>query len=639
MGARKTIRCVDLAAVNEVIELLGIALRIVGEQPLAPQTLAVHGRITQLGTDVQRETADGIVVERPSIGLEQMSPVVVADLVAFARDAGMPRLLVIIQIVLVADGILRHVALGELVDIVPIIAAQQILDLIVIPRTVGAQVQAADDTHVVADLVRSIDRKVVVELVGMTLFEGDVRTVVNRNHALEILVVAVGELLDQRIVDEAVLLEEPVVLQHAGKVLGQLLRPLQIFVDRLFGSHAGNDLAGKRRRQITIVIAAGIGGILPSEGRITVLTETQGGGGVQARALRSVPGVVEHDDRLVGVADAGVAQLAVLVTDVGIVIIIAEELVSLVGRRLLCTALRRRSQDSQSQTMIVVEKFLGREEVRIGIVIHPVDITVAALARTEREAVRPAVVQLPGGVGDHGAETVHLVAVRNADTQTFTHLRSPGVDVGHAGDAAQSEIRSSKTCDGILVARSVVQTAPQRPGAVTGHGIVETDAIEIDIGILRIVAADVETHLAEAVRRDAVEKVFGRRERRRQRLLVGRRRIAVELGKDRIVEAGAPCQRRNDDSIQIAHILPYAHTQFEVFDVGSVESHAIIALRQILEEEIAVFVGGGGQSGGFERHLDIAQRLAVAARDDLASDAAILRISRSARGDGEQEKK
>ena len=53
---------------------------------------------------------------------------VITVLVADTGNAGVPRSPVVIQVVLVSLGA-GHVALGELVDVIPIIAAQQVLDL------------------------------------------------------------------------------------------------------------------------------------------------------------------------------------------------------------------------------------------------------------------------------------------------------------------------------------------------------------------------------------------------------------------------------------------------------------------------------------------------------------------------------
>ena len=484
-----------------------------------------------------------------------------------------------------------------------------------------------------------VEREVIVELVGVALLEDEVGTELGPDGILELLVRAGSELVGQGIVDEPVLAEETVVLQHTGEILRELLGAETVLVLGLGRRDAGNDLAEERRRQITVVIAAGIAGVLPSKGGITVLTETQGGGGVQTGTLGSIPRIIEHDDRLVSIANAGIAQLTVLVTDVGIVIVAAEEPVSLVGRSLLGTALRRRSESGEGQPMAVAEELLDGEEIRIGIVIHPVDVTVAPLARTDGNTVRPPVVQLPGSIGNHGAETIHLIAVGDADAQPLTHLGSTRVDVGHTGDAPDTEIGRSEPGDGILVAGSVVETAPQRPRAVTGHGVVEADTVEVDVGILRIVTPDVETHLGKTIRSDAVEEVLGRRKRRRQGLLVGSRRIAVELGEDRIVETVGSHQRRDDDRGQIAHVLPDADAQLELLELGSLERDAVIALREVLEDEITVVVGDGGQPGGFERDTHVAQRLAAAARNDLATDTAVLRIRAGTNGRSEEKEK
>ena len=294
-----------------------------------------------------------------------------------------------------------------------------------------------------------------------------------------------------------------------------------------------------------------------------------------------------------GVAHARVAELAGLITHVGIVVVVAEQAVGLVGRCLLGSALRRRRHQRKAQTVVVAEELLGRSEVRIGIVINAVHIAVAALTGTHREGIRPAVVQLSRTVGDHRPETVHLVAVRHADPEALAHLRSAGVDVGHAADAADAEVSSFETRVILLIARGVVQTAPQRPGAVAGHGVVEADAVQVDVRILRIVAADVEAHFAETIRRNVVEQVLRRRERRGQRLRVRRRGVVVELGEDRVVQHTAGRARRNDDDLPEILYVPVVHAdhQVERFELGSCERQRVVTLGKVLDNEIAVLVG------------------------------------------------
>ena len=408
---------------------------------------------------------------------------------------------VVIQVVL-CGRLAGHVAVGEFVDVVPVVAAHQVLDLRIVVRAVHAQVHAADDTHVVAHVVLDVGCEVIVELVGVTLLDHVVRTVLVAHQF--------GDLGFR--FDEVVPVIELVVIDQTVPYASRYDSIPVVEIDRLAGGDARHDLRLIRQRHIAVVVAAGIGTAVPRQGRIAVLAETQRRGGVQARVARHIPRVVQHHDRLVGVTHARVAELAGLVTHIGVVVIVAEQGVSLVGRSLLRTALRRRGQQRQREAVVLSEKFLGRCEIGIGIVVNAVHIAVAALAGSHREGVRPAVIQLSRAVGNHRTETVHLIAVRNAHAESLAHLRGAGVDVGHAADAADAEIRRFESRVVLLVTRRVVQSAPQRPGTVARHGVVEADAVQVDVRVLRIVAADVEAHLAETVRRDVVEEVLRRRE-------------------------------------------------------------------------------------------------------------------------------
>ena len=104
--------------------------------------------------------------------------------------------------------------------------------------------------------------------------------------------------------------------------------PIRLFgqdtekIDRLVGGYARHDLRLIRIRHIAVVVAAGVRSGVPRQGRIAVPAETQRRGGVQTRVLRHVPRIVQHHDRLVGVAHARVAELAGLVTHIGVVVVI-----------------------------------------------------------------------------------------------------------------------------------------------------------------------------------------------------------------------------------------------------------------------------------------------------------------------------
>ena len=417
-----------------------------------------------------------------------------------------------------------------------------------------------------------------------------------------------------------------------------MLGALQQVVDALVGGYARNNLVEEVRRQITVVVTARVARVLPREGRVAVLAEAQRRGGRQARPLRDVPRVGQHGDGLVRVADARVAQLAVLITDVGVVVVVAEEVVGLLGRSLLRTALRGRGHDGQTQTVVVAEALLDRTEVGIGVVVDTVHIAVAALTRADREAVRPAVVKLTRGVGDHHAEAVELRGVRDAHAQALAHLRGAGVDVRLTGDAAQTVVRETETRNGLLVARRIVQTAPQRPGAVARHGVVEADAVQIDVLILRVVAAHVEAHLAEAVRGDVRKDILRRREGRRKRLLVGRRAVHVELGKNLVIEGLGARQGRYDHRLEVLHRIADAHHHVELLEVGRSERNAVVAGRQVLDFEVTVLIRRHRQARGLEGNLHVAQRFASQAGNHLAAHASVLSPGDRSGRHGEQKK-
>ena len=327
------------------------------------------------------------------------------------------------------------------------------------------------------------------------------------------------------------------------------------------------------------------------------------------------------------VAHAGVAFLTVLIAPVGVVVVVAHQVVGLLHGGLLRSALRGCAEQGQRQAVPVVETFFDGGEIAVGIVVDPVDIGVPALARGEREGIGPAVVLVAGGIGDHGAEAVHLIGADDAGAQSLAHLRRAGDDVRRTADAAHAHLRGLQARGDLLVARGVVQTAPQRPGRVARHGVVELDAVHVDVLVLRVVAADVETHLAELVRRDVVEDVLRRRQRRGKRLgVVGR--FGVELGEDRVVEHLLRRGRNEDDRVDVAHHAVHAHRDLQRLELGGLERERVFAGGDVLEEEVALGVRNGSRVARRHGHLHVVERHAARTRHDPSPDAALLRIGR-----------
>ena len=510
-------------------------------------------------------------------------------------------LVVVVEVVLLLF-LTHEVALGELVDVHPVVAAQQVFHLVVVFGAVPAVEDACDEARIVAERAGDLCREVQVELVGVALLDHVVRAVSG----------AVGPFVDLAAVVGVV---EPVPVDLTGVVartpqLGDLGRIRELVV--------GHVVAG----QVAVVVGTRVGTALPREGRVTVRTEAERGCCVDLRAVVGRVGVVDDHQRLVVVTHAGVAFLAVLITPVGIVVVVADQVVDLLCRSLLRAALGRSAEDRERQPVALVEAFLHRSVVAEAVVIDAVDPVVAALSRRYGEGIRPAVVEQTGGVGDHRTETVHRIAVDQAHAQALADLRGRGVDVGRPADAAQSVVGGLQTGGILLIARGVVQTAPQRPRRVARQGVVEADAVEIDVGVLRIVTAQVETHLAELVGGDVVEDVFRRGERRGQRLrVVGR--LGVELREDRVVERlGIDGYQR--DRTDVFRELVHANLDFERFVVVGFEREGVVARSHVVEPEPPLGVGGRLSFAGGEGDLHLLDGCAVAARDDFSLDAAAL---------------
>ncbi len=79
-----------------------------------------------------------------------------------------------------------------------------------------------------------------------------------------------------------------------------------------------------------------------------------------------------------GLTNAGIAQLAVLVAPVGIVHVVSHHVVNLLCGSHLGTALAGRAEDCRAELMGVVYNFVGRQIIGEGTVVHALDPVVAA---------------------------------------------------------------------------------------------------------------------------------------------------------------------------------------------------------------------------------------------------------------------
>ena len=601
---------ITFGLIYEIFEFLRFALRIIREETLAPKTFAPHRKSAELGAQLHAETAETGGISSPYTAGTQMRLVVVAELVALSDGSCMTVLVIIIHIVLRHDRI-AEVTLCEFIDIHIVVAAEQVLHLVVVPRAVDADVGSGRQTGVI--LIDSADLRgeVPVQLVGMALLDDIVRTGAGTVYRF---ILGIAE------IHVGLVHFVPVEVADITHVAHPLIR--QTGRSHRSGLQVGS-VQQLVARHIAVIIGTGVCTVVPRQRRITVLTETERSGQVELGMLIGIERIVDHSDRLVAVTHARITHLAVLVAPVGVVIVVADQIVSLLRGSLLRTALGGSTHNREAQPVTRIENLLGRSEISVGVVIDAVHVGVAALTGRYRQRIGPAVVQQTRTIGHHGTEAIHRIGVHQTHAKSLAHLRSTGVDVGRTADATHAVIRHDRTVGDLLVARSVVQTAPQRPGRIARHSVVEANTVQVNVRILRIVTTHVETHLAEPEGSDVVKNVLRSRKGRRQRLRIVAA-LGVELCEDRIVHYGRKHFGDQNHRIDVAHHLVHAHHERQRLEFGSLELQRIFAGLDILDHETTSAVGRGSHFTGSDRNLHPVHRDTSLAGNDLTLDTAAL---------------
>ena len=268
MSRGEAVAEVAFGLVGQVVEFLGIALRIVGEQAFAPKTLAPLRSISHFAADGYAQTADIEIIGSPCLRPEDVRIVVIAVFVADFGCVRMTVAIVIVEVVLICDGVRTEVALGEFVDVGPIVAAKQVFDLRIVLRTVPAQRKASVDFGVIAEDMREVGNQIPVQLIGVTLFDHIVRTTAR----------TVLRLID-RIVLDIVRLIHLIPVEMADILVVGL--PVNLLPSRTQHILVEREVA----RQITVIVRARVGTILPRQRRVTVHAEAQRGGQIEFRTV------------------------------------------------------------------------------------------------------------------------------------------------------------------------------------------------------------------------------------------------------------------------------------------------------------------------------------------------------------------
>ena len=114
-------------------------------------------------------------------------------------------------------------------------------------------------------------------------------------------------------------------------------------------------------RKVAVIVSARVGSIVPIEGSVAVLTRSPEQGNVGLEIIQRSCSVFNNENRLVGDSHTGVAHLAVLITPVGVVHIVAHKVIHLLGGSILCAPLSRRCHSHKRNPVLVVDFLLSSE--------------------------------------------------------------------------------------------------------------------------------------------------------------------------------------------------------------------------------------------------------------------------------------
>ena len=275
--------------------------------------------------------------------------------------------------------------------------------------------------------------------------------------------------------------------------------------------------------------------------------------------------------------------------------------------------------------MLLVKLLLCCCKVAIRVVVNAIYIAISTLASRSRKCKRPTVIELTCCVRHDSTEIVHLVTTRHTCTEALTHLRCTSVDVGCTAKTAYTVVGSCQTCGGLLVAGCVVHTAPQRPRAITSQSVVETNTIEIYIGVLRIVTTHIEAHLAKTIRGYIVVEILRSRKGRWQSLCIRCRRVVVQLGKDCIVEHLARNSLRHYDySVDILNAILDLNHNIEILELGSSKREFVVTCWHTLQLEVTIIVGLCLVGCTLNRYRNISDSSSAVARQHPTLQSALL---------------
>ena len=191
-------------------------------------------------------------------------------------------------------------------------------------------------------------------------------------------------------------------------------------------------------RKVAVIVRTWIRCIIPVKGGISVLSCSPKQSSRCLEVIGRSGGIFQDGHRLEGLADTRIAHLAVLVTPVAVVHIVAHHIVYLLCRSVLRTSLAWSREGHETYLMDIAELLLHTRiicEVAIVNAFHPV---VSTHAGRYVHCIRPTVVKLAGSICSHKAEAVEGAICQRAEAPACADYRRHSVDVGHTVVASES---------------------------------------------------------------------------------------------------------------------------------------------------------------------------------------------------------
>ena len=220
------------------------------------------------------------------------------------------------------------------------------MDDLVVLGTVDLAVDAGVEGNHLGWFPLGADGEVEVTLVHAALLENvlGARKTVVPVHAVDIVQAVPVDMHELRVAGVAPCFRSPCPLGEVVPVVVRILHP-------------------EVARQVAVIVRTRVLGIVPVKGGVAVLSEAVEDGRACAEVVLRSKVVFDDCYRLVGDADAGVAHLSVLIAPVGVVHVVAHEVIYLLGGSVLRTSLARSGHEDEAELMDIVEFLLCRSVV------------------------------------------------------------------------------------------------------------------------------------------------------------------------------------------------------------------------------------------------------------------------------------